>query len=103
MAKSWQFTRSRRYLSQAVMWLILGATIALAAMVDNHRSGPAAISFEKPQTHKGLTAALPHGWKITRGRESDGSSVFDAMEPQDDPMTPQRTLAITREVLGGHD
>ena len=32
MARSWQYPRWRRYVMQAVMWLLLGATLALARL-----------------------------------------------------------------------
>src|SRR5689334_24250602 len=103
MSKSWQYNPSSRYIGQAAMWVILGATIALAAVVDLHRRGALAVTLDKPQSHKGVTAALPKGWEVTRGRDVDWSEVFEAKESDEDEESSQRVITITRELLSSHD
>src|SRR5689334_1013095 len=83
MSKSWQFSASRRALSQGVMWVILGLSLALAAVVDAHRRGAMSTKLERPQVYKGVTIAMPSGWDVTAGRSQDWGRVVQAKSSGD--------------------
>src|SRR3954470_17574659 len=70
MSRPWQYTRSRYFLMQAVMWLVLGATVGLAALVSRHRQGRAdelSDKYEVPSPSGRVNVFLPKGW-VTDGR-----------------------------------
>src|ERR1700728_4567356 len=75
MPRSPYFPRWRNLLMQMAMWLILGATVALAAILDRHLRLGQIIEFAPPVTDGPITFSLPAGWKTwTRQDEGDGSA-----------------------------
>lgn len=78
MARPWDYPRWRRVLMQAVTWLILGGTVALAQLVV-HQKQRAALRLGPPLRFGALIVRVPEGWKV---KEEDGSegSVLDAFE-----------------------
>jgi hypothetical protein len=68
------FPRWRYLLMQAVMWLILGATVALAALLDRHLRLAQNIDFSSPITEAPVTFSLPAGWK-TWTRQAEGDAI----------------------------
>lgn len=69
MSRSWQYPRWRRIAMQATLWVVLGATVGLAALVDHYRSGAAALKLGPMENFGPLSLRLPAGWAITAERE----------------------------------
>jgi len=68
------FPRWRHLLMQVVMWVILGGTLALAALLDRHLRIGQIINFSAPITEGPITFSLPDGWK-TFSRQGEGDGV----------------------------
>jgi hypothetical protein len=67
-------TRLRRFLMQSIMWVILGATIGVAALVDRQKSQKLEVKLGEPtKMEGGISIRLPRGWKemdTPRGNET---------------------------------
>ena len=103
MSRPWQYTRSRYFLMQAVMWLVLGATVGLAALVSRHRHARGdnlSEKFDVPSPSGRVNVLLPKGWvtdvRRPRAGQPDPARVI-AREPADeaDPDRPGRTVTVT--------
>src|ERR1700677_1420590 len=68
------FPRWRHLLMQVVMWVILGGTLALAALLDRHLRIGQIINFSAPITEGPITFSPPDGWK-TFSRQGEGDGV----------------------------
>jgi hypothetical protein len=55
---------------QAIMWIILGGTIGLAALVDARRGSHRQPDLRDPITIDGVTLRLPAGWRVRDNDES---------------------------------
>src|SRR5689334_16676499 len=66
MARPQNYSPTRRFMMQGIMWIILGATVGLAALVSHHRRSAFEVKLAPPITYRGVTVQLPKGWKITR-------------------------------------
>src|SRR5687768_11316932 len=102
MAKSWQYPRWRRYAMQATMWLILGATLGLAAFVNHERRRSLRVELGAPATYGPITVRLPRAWDVIAPNESDPRVVVSATEPAQTPTRRPgqgRTVTILRERL----
>lgn len=92
MAKSGQYTKARRVVMQAVMAVVLGATVALAALVtrrtpDEQLTGPHLFN------NYNLRVWLPEGWRVQGPRlEPPGEIVILAKEPG--PPDVSRTIRV---------
>src|SRR5688572_22818923 len=64
MAKSWQYPRWRRYAMQAAMWVILGVTVGMAALVNHSRRQALRVELGPPITSGPFTVRLPAKWSI---------------------------------------
>src|SRR4051794_7433556 len=103
MSRPWQYTRSRYFLMQAVMWLVLGATIGLAALVSRHRHGRGGNLSEKfeIQSPSGRgNVSLPKGWVTDTSRPGAGQPAparIISREPADEaePDRLGRTVTVT--------
>src|SRR5271170_4193600 len=72
MARAWYFPRWRHLLMQMVMWLVLGASMVLAAMLDHHLRQGQIIDFSPTVTDDSLSFRLPSTWKTwTRRNDAD--------------------------------
>src|SRR5688572_29586169 len=68
MPKSWQYPRWRRVAMQAVMWVILGATVALAALVSHEVRRSRLVQLADERTlDDNLAVRLPKGWQDGAG------------------------------------
>jgi hypothetical protein len=79
MARSWQYGRWRRILMQVVMWVILAATVGLAALVTSHRSKSGHANLVQISTKGRVTLRMPAGWLIGGG--SEPGTLLVAQEP----------------------
>ncbi|MGA2441389.1 MAG: hypothetical protein ABSH08_10540 [Tepidisphaeraceae bacterium] len=87
------FPRWRPLLVQMVMWIVLGATVVVAAMLDHHLRLGQIVELSPPITDGPLSFSLPAGWKNwTRQAEGDGS----AHVATDSAAGVTRTLIISR-------
>ena len=62
MANPWQYSRARRIATQIVMWVILGGTVLLAALVSSYRRNALQVALAPPETIKGITIQIPRRW-----------------------------------------
>lgn len=86
-------------LMQAVMWLILGATVAVAAMITVHRQNRFEVKLTRTINSRKLTVMLPGGWRITNGSDPLSATLITASEPGGDEEEGPRTVRIIREPL----
>src|ERR1700677_2816281 len=87
------FPRWRHLLMQVVMWLILGGTLALAALLDRHLRLGQIINFSAPITEGPITFSLPDGWKtFSRQGEGDGVSHIATQTVKGIDPTPRSSL-----------
>lgn len=104
MAKSWQYGRWRAVVLQAVMWVVLGASLGLAAFIDHRRSGMLDVRLGESVRDGRLLVRLPVDWEVViqRGEES--------VRPQPRALTvidfdrqgrERRRLRITQEQQAG--
>src|SRR6185295_5702611 len=57
-------SKLRRFMMQGIMWLILGATIGVAALVDRQKSHKLEVKLGDPvKLEGGISIRLPAGWK----------------------------------------
>jgi hypothetical protein len=89
---------------QGIMWIILGATIGLAALVSHHRRSAFEVKLSPPITYRSVTVQLPKGWKLTKNPDELSSTLMTADESADssdeDEESGGRTIRIVREPLG---
>ena len=82
MAKSWQYPRWRRVAMQGTMWLILAATVGLAALVNRHQRHALvpALDTKSPITlGNSVKVFLPANWAAPR---SEGPYPFMPPAPR---------------------
>jgi hypothetical protein len=73
-------SRLRRILMQSIMWIILGATIGLAALVDHKRYSALNADLGEPRQFKAFSIRLPAAW--TAPEESlNSKSLIEVREP----------------------
>ena len=75
------------------MWLILGGTVGLAALVDNQRSNPQNVPLAPPVAYGFLQIRPPQGWRASR---SSGQLVFreEGADPDNETDETGRVLSI---------
>jgi len=57
-------TKLRRFMMQTIMWVILGATIGVAALVDRQKASKLEVKLGEPtKLDGGISIRLPAGWK----------------------------------------
>jgi hypothetical protein len=56
-------TRFRRYLMQSIMWIVLLATVGLAAMVDRAKARAMYAALDDPVHFGNISMRLPSGWE----------------------------------------
>src|SRR5688572_2445934 len=62
MARSWQYSRSRRTLMQVIMWLVLAATVGGASLLARQRMQARMVQPEKVVRLLAVEVRLPAGW-----------------------------------------
>jgi hypothetical protein len=81
MARAPTDTRFRRFMMQAIMWLILGATIGAAALVDHIKQQNLYVLLDQPTSFGDFSVRLPAGWKQVD--DSGSALVATALVDQD--------------------
>jgi hypothetical protein len=101
MARSAQYTPLRRHVMQLVVWLMLGATIGLAALVGHMRRnwGASALS-NRPLVIQDLSVRLPAGWRMHSDVHHDARVVAAVAEPGSEETA--RIVSVYLET-GGED
>ena len=84
------------------MWLILGATLGLAAFVNHERRRSLRVELGPPAEYGSMTVRMPRAWDVIAPNESDPRVVVSATEPAQTPTRRPgqgRTVTILRERL----
>jgi hypothetical protein len=89
MARNWQYPRWRRLLMQSSMWLILGGTVGLAALLDRHQHDELRVTLDNPLQCGSIRLQLPAHWMF----EFTENGMVTATESNTYP--PQRSLEVT--------
>jgi len=89
MARNWQYPRWRRLLMQSSMWLILGGTVGLAALLDRHQHAELRVTLDHPIQVGSIRLLLPAHWML----EFTDAGMLTATDTTTYP--PQRTLDVT--------
>src|SRR2546430_130791 len=73
-------SRFRRFMMQGIMWLILGATVGLAALVNQAKQHSMKVVLDAPRELDGFSIRLPLGWE---GAESpaDNEGTITLKDP----------------------
>ncbi|HEY1628367.1 MAG TPA: hypothetical protein VGF52_00830 [Tepidisphaeraceae bacterium] len=95
MPRTMADTRFRRFMMQAIMWLVLGATIGGAALVDRFKMNHLSVPLDKPVTVGDVTLSLPRGWDTMDA--SDNPQVLIAVGDPDS----NDKLELRRQRVGG--
>jgi hypothetical protein len=73
MARNWQYPRWRRLLMQLAMWVILGGTVGLAALLDRHAEEGSQVALAPGALQCGeIKLLLPTRWQIEISNEEPG-------------------------------
>src|SRR5690349_10544955 len=106
MARPQTNSPARRFMMQGIMWIILGATVGLAALVSHHRRSAFEVKLAPPITYRSVTVQLPKGWTIKKTSDELSSTLITATESADssdeDEEGGGRTIRIVREPLGSY-
>src|SRR5947207_4593447 len=104
MARPQTYSPSRRFMMQGIMWIILGATVGLAALVSHHRRSAFEVKLGPAINYRTVTGQLRKGWKITKSPDELSSTLITADESADssdeDEEVGSRRIRIVREPLG---
>ena len=82
---------------QVVLWVILAATAALAALVDGGHVWLQSAALGKPIMLGTITFRLPERWTMSRG---SGATLVEASEPGGSSGSPGRTISVVRLATG---
>ena len=88
MARNWQYPRWRRLLMQSAMWVILGGSVGLAALLDRHQHELSQVPLAAARCGS-VSLQLPAKWII----EYSDSGMLTASESNVDPFT--RVIEVT--------
>jgi hypothetical protein len=95
MAKNSQYGRWQRVILQAVLWLVFGGTLALAAYVSHRRTARYEAELGEPVTFGALSVRLPKGWE---GEEQSARGLKALIAAEyDEEHRPMRHLWVTQE------
>lgn len=82
---------------QAIMWIILGGTVGLAALVDRGRQNSLEVRLGDPTHLDGIRIRLPRNWAVTSPDE-----VSDNIELQEPGMDDwPRTIKVSVQAAPG--
>lgn len=79
------------------MWVLLGATVGLAAFVNHERRRSMRVELGLATSHGWLTVRLPVTWQQSAATDPDPRVIARAVEP--DPQDLGRTVTITRQYV----
>jgi hypothetical protein len=108
MARSWQYSRSRRTLMQVIMWLVLAATVGGASLLTRQRLQSRMVQPEKAVRLLAVEVRLParwqHGTVQYQQDNPDRMAMTSAVEfgrrsRRDTPRFGGRHLVIQEEVV----
>jgi hypothetical protein len=97
MPHHWHFPRWRHFTMQAIMWVLLGASVGLAALANHHLRDAHYISLSNPIVDDAFTFRLPEGWKTDSAR-TGANSIYLATES--DESDAQRIITINHLRIG---
>jgi hypothetical protein len=94
MARSWYFPRWRHLLMQIVMWLVLGTSVVLAAMLDHRLRQEQVVNLSATIADGSMSFRFPASWKTwTQRNEAD----VDEHVATDSAAGIVRTLTVSRQ------
>lgn len=100
MAKLSQYSPRQRTILQIVMWLLLGATVGMAAMVTQYRRGKYEVTLASPIRCGPFAVQLPKDWKRRTQFDQRSVLVAQATEPKRAQSNkPARQFAVYYEKL----
>jgi hypothetical protein len=88
-------TRFRKFMMQGIMWLILGATVGGAALVDHIKNNALSVPLGPAMAFDDVTLSLPQGWEPL-----DASSDPQILVALRDPNLGDE-IFVTREATTG--
>ncbi|MGD0542672.1 MAG: hypothetical protein ABSB33_14250, partial [Tepidisphaeraceae bacterium] len=94
MTRAVYFPRWRSLLMQLVMWIALGGTVVLAALLDQHLRRAQILSLSDPIFDGPLTFRFPATWKNWT-RQAGGDATAHVATDSDNGVS--RTLIISRQ------
>ncbi len=95
MAKTWHYSRWRRALMQGTMWLLLGAAVALAALVNSYRRAGLSADLAPARRIGQIDVRLPAQWALNlKGENATQLAVLK------EPAGRQRTLLLLQQRTG---
>src|SRR5439155_12048517 len=99
MPRPTDYTRARRIAMQATMWLILGGTVALAAVVVREKRREHRVELaEEVVTVGDIAMNLPKNWRARPHADDDPRLIAQAVEGEAGMIGP-RTIKILHDRL----
>ncbi len=80
MARLTDYSPRQRLMLQVAMWLVLGATVGLAAMVTRYRTASSDVDLTEPATIGRFRVRLPANWTIFKPTDPRSVLAFKAVE-----------------------
>src|SRR5581483_5223324 len=100
MPRPQQYTPARRFMMQGIMWVILGATVGLAALVSHQRRSSIDVKLDDLKEYRGVSVQLPRGWEISKKADPMSAVLVSATEKKSsDEDEGPRVVRIVRETL----
>jgi hypothetical protein len=86
---------------QGIMWIILGATVGLAALVSYERRSSIDVKLDGPKDFRGVSVQLPKGWEVSKKTDPLSSVLLTATESKkdEDDGSSGRVIRIVREPI----
>lgn len=97
MARNVQYGRWRKAALTAVLWLVFGASLALAAFISHRRNAALGLALGEPQEFGRLIVRLPKNWQVRREKDPRRAIVAEDYDRQG---RFRRAVRITQEQQG---
>src|SRR5947208_2927697 len=92
MPRPGEYTPARRNLMQAILWVILSVTIALAAMVTRSQRQAEHVELADEITSGNVSVRVPARWRAGPRGDADPRIIAQAAEAP--PGEPGRTIRV---------
>jgi hypothetical protein len=98
MPYQWHFPRWRHVSMQGIMWLILGGSVGLAALLDGHLVRASIVTLGSPIADAPFSFQLPDDWNTQTQTNPDYNSIeYTATKPDDSDA--QRVLKVLHQKI----
>jgi hypothetical protein len=98
MPEQLYFPRRRFFIMQSILWIVLGTTVGVAALLDRHLLHKNSLDFGDKLIHDGLGYAIPVGWKGSWTTGPANVAIFTATENTLSAAN-RRTITIVQQHL----